>query len=234
MPYFLSKHTVSAQSAARKVPIYLSRPTVPDKRPVIMVIHEFWGLTDHVRGVADRYASLGYIAAAPDLFGGVVAKDRNEAAKLSKSVSTELSSQLLTSALDFLTSRDFVNQTRIGIHGFCFGGTHAFNFACESKRLAAATIFYASILPPKEKLSGIKAPMLIVYGDKDQIVKIDQVKELQTTMKKLKKNVQFEIYPGAQHAFFNETAPNYNEAAAASAWEKAVAFFGAHLPVPKV
>jgi carboxymethylenebutenolidase len=234
MPYFLSKHTVQAESKARRVPIYLARPTVSDKRPAIMVLHEFWGLTNQIRDIANKYASLGYVAAAPDLYGGLVAKDRDEAVILSKSVTPELSSELLSSAFDFIASRDFVNRMKIGIHGFCFGGTHALNFTCESKSLAASAIFYASKLPPKEKLSKIKAPMLVVYGDQDQVLKIDEVKELEHILKKLKKNVRFEIYPGAGHAFFNEGAPNYNEKASKDSWEKATEFFRAYLPVPKV
>ena len=59
MPYFLSKHTVTAESKTRRVPIYLARPTIPDKRPAILVIHEYWGLTDQIKEIANRYASLG-------------------------------------------------------------------------------------------------------------------------------------------------------------------------------
>ena len=234
LPYYLSKHTVSIESEGRKVPIYLSRPTIPDKRPVIIILHEWWGLNDHVRGIADRYASLGYVAAAPDLYGGVIAKDRAEAAKLAESVSTDLSTKILKSVLDYISIREFTNQSKIGLHGFCFGGTHAFNFVCESKKIAAAVIFYAGVLPPKEKLSNIVSPLLIVYGDKDHSVKPDQVHELETTLKKLKKNAQVELYPDASHAFANETGPNYNEAAAKKAWQETEKFFGTYLPLPKV
>ncbi|MHB2035535.1 MAG: dienelactone hydrolase family protein [Nitrososphaerales archaeon] len=234
MTYYLTKHTVSAESDGRKVQIYLSRPTVPDKRPVIIVVHEWWGLNDNIRSIADRYASLGYVALAPDLFGGVIPKDRVEAAKQAENVSLDFSAKIIKSVLDYATMRDFTNPSKIGMHGFCFGGTHAFNFICESKKIAAATIFYASVLPKPERLSNITSPLLIVYGDKDNAIKIDRVRELESTLKKLKKNTQFEIYAGAGHAFCNEANPNYNKEAAADAWEKTIKFFGTYMPVPKI
>jgi carboxymethylenebutenolidase len=216
------------------VPIYLSRPTISTKRPLMMVIHEWWGLTDHIRSIADRYANLGYVAAVPDLFGGVVAKDRNEAMVLSQKVTPEQSSQLLTSAVDYLTRKDSVLSNKVGIHGFCFGGSHTFNFICESKRITAAVIFYASVFPPKERMSNIACPMLIVYGDKDHAVKPDQLKELEATLKKMKKNVQVELYPDAGHAFANDTGQNYNAEAAKKAWEATEKFLGTYLPLPKI
>ncbi|HVB12385.1 MAG TPA: dienelactone hydrolase family protein [Nitrososphaerales archaeon] len=230
----MTKHTVSAESDGRTVQIYLSRPTVPDKRPVIIVVHEWWGLNDNIRSIADRYASLGYVALAPDLFGGVIPNDRVEAAKQAENVSPDISAKILKSVLDYATMRDFTNPSKIGMHGFCFGGTHAFNFICGSKKIAAATIFYASVLPKPEKLSNITAPLLIVYGDKDNAVKVDRVRELENTLKKLKKNVQFEIYAGAGHAFCNESNSNYNKEAATDAWEKTIKFFGTYIPVPKI
>jgi carboxymethylenebutenolidase len=233
LPYYLTKHTVSTESKGRKVPIYLSRPTVPDRRPVVVIVHEWWGLNDQIKGVADRYANLGYVAAAPDLFGGEAVKDMEEAKKRSGSMSVELSSQIINSVLDYLSIREFVNQSKIGVQGFCFGGTHTFNFACESKRIAATAIFYAGRIPPQEKLANIASPLFVVYGDKDQAVKPDQVRELEATLKKLGKNAQVELFPGAQHAFCNEKGPNYNKEAAESAWEKVTKFYATYLPLPK-
>ncbi len=234
MTYYLTKHTVSAESDGRTVQIYLSRPTVKDKRPVIILVHEWWGLNDNIRSIADSYASLGYVALAPDLFGGVIPKDRVEAAKQAENVSPDISAKILKSVLDSATMRDVTNPSKIGRHGFCCGGTHAFNFICESKKIAAAAIFYASVLPKPEKLSNITAPLLIVYGDKDNAIKIDRVRELELTLKKLKKSVQFEIYAGAGHAFCNESNLNYNKDAATDAWEKTIRFFVTYMPVPKI
>ena len=123
MPYYLTKHTVSTESGGNKVLIYLSRPTIPDKRPVIIIVHEWWGLNDNIRSIADRYANLGYVALAPDLFGGVLPKDRVEAAKMAENVSPDVSAKILKSVLDYVTIREFANPFKIGMHGFCFGGT---------------------------------------------------------------------------------------------------------------
>lgn len=108
------------------------------------------------------------------------------------------------------------------------------NYACDSKIFKASAICYPRALPPNEKLLGINAPMLIVYGDRDQVVKMEEMRELETRLKRLKKDVQFDIYPGAQHAFFNETGPNYGKTAAESAWKNTTSFLGVHLPVPKL
>lgn len=228
----MSKHTVRTESGGKNIAIYLSRPIVPNKRPAVIIVHEWWGLNDHVRGIADRYAKMGYVVAAPDLFGGVVAKDRNEAMALAQSVTPESSSKILSSTVEYLRRWDFVSS-KIGLQGFCFGGTHAFNFICESKKITAAVIFYASVLPPEEKLGDIACPVLLVYGDKDHAIKPDQLHDLEATMKELKKNVQLELYEGAGHAFANDTGQNYNAEAAKKAWAETDKFFGTYLPLPK-
>ena len=114
-----------------------------------------------------------------------------------------------------------------------FRGNHAFNFVCESKKIAAARFSMRAHFQNGKDVKHYGAAF-DVYGDKDKAIPIDLVRELESTLKKLKKNTQFEIYSGAGHAFCSETGPNYNEEAATDAWEKAIKFFGTYLPVPKV
>ena len=101
----------------------------------------------------------------PTLYGGVIAKDRAEAAKLAESVSTGLSTKILKSVLDYISIREFTNQSKIGLHGFCFGGTHAFNFVCESKKIVSSSYLLCQSPSSRRKLSNIVSPLLIVYGE---------------------------------------------------------------------
>ncbi|MGI0090637.1 MAG: dienelactone hydrolase family protein [Nitrososphaerales archaeon] len=231
--YNLSRHTIIVESTKR-IPVYLSRPTVPDKKPGLILLHEWWGLNQHIKDIADRFASLGYVIAAPSLYAGTVANDVEEARKLSASITKQLSAQMIQAVFDYMEMSEFVNHRRIGIVGYCFGGTHAFNYACESTdRISAAAIFYASKLQDETRLAKITAPSIIIYGDNDQTVNIEQVRELEATLKKLKKNAQVIIYPDAPHAFCNDTNPQrYRPEAAKDAWEKTVAFFEANLNSP--
>ncbi|MDG6908238.1 MAG: dienelactone hydrolase family protein [Nitrososphaerota archaeon] len=211
---------------------YLSRPEqTSEKRAGVIIIHEWVGLVPHIKDVADRYASQGYVALAPDIYRGKVANDPDTAMKLSSSVSTQASAEMIGQALDYLKRSDFTIQNKIGITGFCFGGTHAFNFACVAGNgIAAAVPYYATRLPSDELLSRISIPLLLIYGDEDRAVSKDQARKLESTLKTLGKNAELLLYPGCPHAFFNDQNPqNYRPAAARDAWQKTLAFFRTHL-----
>ncbi len=213
------------------LPAYLSRPEQASKRPGVIIIHEWLGLVPHIKDVADRYAAQGYVALAPDLYGGKVANDPDTAMKLSSSVSTQASAEMIGRALDYLKNSEYTIQDKIGITGFCFGGTHSFNFACVAEnRIAAAVPYYATRLPSDELLSKICVPLLMIYGDEDHSIKQDQARKLESTLKSLGKNAQLLLYPGCPHAFFNDQNPqNYRPAAAKDAWQKTLDFFRTHL-----
>ncbi len=223
---------ITIPTEGKQIPAYLSYQTDSSmtKRPGIIIIHEWWGLVPHIKDVAERYARKGYVALAPDLFNGVSATNSDKAMELSSSVSVDASAKTIKSALDHLRDSGLVGENRIGITGFCFGGTHAFNFVCESKDIAAGAIYYASRLPSNEKLRQITAPLLIIYGDQDRSVKPEQALELEEKLKKMGKDARLLSYPGCPHAFFNDQAPQtYRPEAARDAWEKTLAFFRAHL-----
>lgn len=211
---------------------YLSRPVNASKSsPGVIIIHEWWGLAPHIKDVADRYAAEGYVAFAPDLYGGKVATTPDFAMKLSASVTTQASAEIISEALDYLTKSNLSAPNKIGITGFCFGGTHSFNFACVAeKRIAAAAPYYATRLPSEDQLAKIAAPLLIIYGEEDRSINPDQARKLEATLKRLGKNVQPLLYPGCPHAFFNDqNRQSYRPEAARDAWQKTLAFFKANL-----
>jgi len=228
-----SKSTVVVDAGTQKVSAYLSRPVASGPRPAVIVVHEWWGLVPHIKDVADRYAALGYVALAPDLYGGKVASEPGEAMKLSSGVSLEASGKVLDGVLSYLSRSDFVRPERIGVTGFCFGGTHSLNFACTTGKIAAAAVYYATRIPSDDLLAKVTAPLLLVYGDQDGNVKPEQARQLEATLKRLGKDVRLLMYPGCPHAFFNDENPRaYRPEAAKDAWEKTTAFFGGHLMRP--
>ncbi len=223
---------ITFESEGRQIPAYLSHQAGngTGKRPGIIIIHEWWGLVPHIKDVADRYAREGYVALAPDLFNGVYATSSDKAMELSSSVSVDASEKMIGSSLDHLRGSGLVQDSKIVITGFCFGGTHAFNFVCGSKYVAAGAIYYASRLPNDEKLKRISTPLLLIYGDQDRSVKPEQARDLEEKLRRMGKDARLLSYPGCPHAFFNDQSPiSYRPEAARDAWEKTLAFFRAHL-----
>lgn len=231
MPESLHGSTVSYGKDG-KLSGYLSQPaSASNKTPAVIIIHEWWGLSPHIKDVADRYTKQGFVALAPDLFGGKVTTNPDVAMQLSSGTTTQSSAMIMGEALEYLKKSGFVASDKIGITGFCFGGTHAFNFACVAGgKIAAAAPYYATRLPSEEMLAKITAPLLIIYGEEDHSVKPDQARKLEATLKQMGKNVQLLLYPGCPHAFFNDQNPrSYRPEAAKDAWQKTIAFFKANL-----
>jgi carboxymethylenebutenolidase len=167
------------------------------------------------------------VTVAPDLYLGALPSNPEEARKLSSAVTTQSSKKLLDSVVIYLRALDI---SKIGITGFCFGGTHAFNFACESKDLSAAVIYYATRLPGEEMLQKISLPVLMIYGDQDQNVGPDDARKLENELKAMGKDAELLLYPGCPHAFFNEeNKQNYRPEAAKDSWEKTVRFFNSRM-----
>ena len=215
-------------SQEAKLPVYVSKPTeTKSGMPGVIIIHDWWGLGNYVRETADQFASSGYVAIAPDLYSGKYAKDPDEARELSSAIDPAVAKKLLDITDVYLRALDV---SRVGITGFCFGGTLAFQYLCDSREIKAAVIFYASNLPSDDRLKEITAPLLIIYGDKDRSVPLERVQQLEQTLKTLGKDARLLIYPDAPHAFFNnDSKQNYRSDAAKDAWEKTVEFFNERL-----
>lgn len=219
---------VVIDSQGVQLPAYVSKPgDVKNGGPGVMIIHDWWGLGSYVKAVADRLASAGYVAIAPDLYIGKFAANPDEARKLSSGVTPEVAKKLLDSTDTYLRALDIA---KIGITGFCFGGTLAFSYVCESKEIKAGVIYYATNLPAENLLRNITAPLMIIYGEDDHTVNPNQAKDLETKLKTMGKDARLVLYPGAPHAFFNdENKQNYRPDAAKDAWAKTLEFFNGRL-----
>jgi carboxymethylenebutenolidase len=205
---------------------YLSKPE-SGSGPGVIVIQEWWGLVGHIKSVADRFAGAGYVALAPDLYHGESTKSPDEAGKLMMALDIERTEKDLAGAVDYLAEQSSGDE--IGIVGFCMGGQLALFAASKNPRIGACVDFYGVHPNVKPDYSQMKAPVLGLFAEKDGFVSPDVVHELEQTLKKAGVGTDFHIYPGVDHAFFNDEREVYNLAAATDAWNRVQDFFGKHL-----
>lgn len=208
---------------------YLARPTGDESKPTVVVIQEWWGLNDHIKDVARRFAEAGYVALAPDLYHGVVVSEPNEARKLVMELDMAEAVKEIQQGITYLLDQEFVAGDQVGIVGFCMGGGLALQTGVASEDLGAIVAFYGSPLKP-DQAAEVKAPVLGLYGAADQGIPVDAVHTMGEALTAAGIENEINVYDGAQHAFFNDTrAESYNADAAADAWEKTLAWFGSHL-----
>ncbi|NDD62581.1 MAG: dienelactone hydrolase family protein [Acidobacteria bacterium] len=209
------------------VAAYEAAPRGDGPWPALILIHEWWGVTSHIKDVAGRYAREGFRVTAPDLYDGVTTSDAREASELMAGLSSEQGLARLTVVLKGLRARPEVSA--VGVTGFCMGGTFALRLACEQK-LEAAAPFYGDIPEDTGFIAGLTCPLLFIGGEKDAWITTAKMKRLETALRHYHREGEVRVYAGAEHAFFNDTRPEvYRASDAADAWEKVVAFMGKHL-----
>jgi carboxymethylenebutenolidase len=201
-----------------------------DPLPAIIVIHEWWGLNEGVRAMADRLAGLGYIVLAVDLFGGQTASTPDEARKLMANVveNREDASENIRQAYDFLET--IAGAPRIASLGWCFGGGWSLNTALMfPDQLNAAVIYYGQVTDDEEKLQSLSMPILGIFAEKDTAIPVASVRRFRTVLEDLEKEHEIEIFPDLGHAFANPTGSTYDAGAADKAWDMTVAFLERNL-----
>jgi carboxymethylenebutenolidase len=203
------------------------------KRPAIIVVQEWWGLNDHMKDVAKRYAQEGYLAIVPDLYsrlGNKVTTSPDEAGKLMGMLKQEDGLKDLQATVAYLQTVPEVDAARIGVTGFCMGGSYALMLPCVNSSIKAAVPFYGQVPNPDTPLQKLACPVLYIYGEDDGWITKADVQRLATALKKYNKAGEIKTYPGAPHAFFNDTRKDvYKPAAAKDAWARTLAFFKKHL-----
>jgi carboxymethylenebutenolidase len=208
---------------------YLAGAEEAEARPGLILVHEWWGLTDHIKGIADRFADEGFVVLAPDLYGGKVTRDAGEAGRLMQSLDQQQAMGTLAAAVDYLKQQGTVRENAIGVTGFCMGGSFALLLACHNKDIRASAPFYGDV-PPDEVLKDLNAPVLFIGAELDQWITTEKMERLRKAMQRYGKAGEVVIYPGVNHAFFNDTRPDvYNEEAAKDAWKRVVDFLTGNL-----
>ena len=198
---------VTFSSAGETVSGYLAAPAGPGAKPGIVLIHEWWGLNDWVKGKADSYAKQGYVAIAPDLYRGKVATDADTAHQLMRGMPEDRALRDLKAAVAYLKSRADVDPKRIGVVGWCMGGGWSLNLAVAQPTLQGAVIYYGHLMTEEATIKGLEVPLLGNFGGQDQGIPPDSVREFEKKAKAEGKSVDFKIYPGAGHAFASSADP---------------------------
>lgn len=211
---------------------YLAAPSGGDGPPVV-VIQEWWGLVPHITEVADRFAAEGFAALAPDLYHGSSApnSEPDEAGKLMMAMELDRAGKDLSGAVDELTRR--TGRDKVGVVGFCMGGGLALVLACQRPDAVAACVpFYGAIPWPEAQpdFSRLGAPVLSHVAEDDGWFGPDAAAAQHAAIEGAGKRSEYHVYPGTQHAFFNDTRPEVFDAEAADlAWRRTIAFLRAEL-----
>lgn len=219
----MTTETLNLETPNGRTTAHVALPADSDKNnAAVIVIQEWWGINDHVRDICSRYAKEGYTCVAPDLYRGKLTKDAEEASRLMHELATEDGMNTIKSAVEEVQRR--YEAGRIGITGFCMGGSFALRAACELDALAASAPFYGDI-PDEQTLAQLKVPTLFIAGARDQWINPEKVNGLKEAAHKHSLPVEVVTYD-ADHAFFNDTRPEvYDPEAAADAWQRVQNFF---------
>lgn len=201
-------------------------------RPAVIVVQEWWGLNDHIRDVARRFAQEGYFAVAPDLYsrqGHKVTHDPNVAGELMSKLDQGDGIEDLLSTIGWIKNQKEANPAHIGVIGFCMGGSYAMLLPCVTKDIKAAAPFYGEV-PLEEQLQNLNCPVFYAYGENDGWITRKEVDRLAADLKKLNKRGEVKIYPGCSHGFFNDTRKDvYAADAARDAWQNVLGLFKENL-----
>jgi carboxymethylenebutenolidase len=204
---------------------YVARPQTEVDAGVIL-IQEWWGINDHIRDIAGRYANEGYLCLAPDLYRGRVAADTAEASALMNALEIEDGLETIRRSVD--AAAETYGVKKFAINGYCMGGTFALRAACEIAELKAAAPFYGDI-PDERVLAKLKVPTLFIAGERDAWINPEKVNQLRLAAQKYNLPVEIVSYD-ADHAFFNDTRPEvHNAEAAADAWRRVLDLFRKHI-----
>lgn len=204
---------------------YVVKPEAGNGKAVV-IIQEWWGLNDHIKDIAGRYAAEGFIAIVPDLYRGKITKDPDEASKLMHELSLEDGLDTIAKAIS--AAGEAYGLSHFGLTGYCMGGTFALRGACELEGISAAAAFYGDI-PEEDVLKKLRVPTVFISGTRDAWINTEKVAGLEEITEKYELPLESVKYD-ADHAFFNDTRPEvYSAEASQDAWALVTGFFSDRL-----
>jgi len=213
--------TLNFETSGGSSSAYVAKPAANTKKCVI-VTQEYWGLNDHIKDIANRFADEGFIAVAPDLYRGRVAKDPAEAGQFMSELKTDDGLDTIKNAM--AAAHDKYGISHFSIIGFCMGGTYALRAACELEGISSAAAFYGDI-PEEDILKNLRTPTIFISATQDKWINAEKVAMLEDAVERFELPVTSVKYD-ADHAFFNDTRPEvYDKTAAEDAWALVVGMF---------
>jgi carboxymethylenebutenolidase len=231
------------QVAGVGVPVYEARPATGKDHPIVVVISEIWGVHEYIKDTTRRFAKAGYYAVAPELFareGGVGHMTNvQEILKIVLAQKREQTLGDIKATADWAKTRPNVKADRIGVTGFCWGGSTTIQVAATNPDMKAAVAWYGPPARPYQGASGpvtgfdvakdIKIPFLGLFGETDKNPPPEDARKFGEMVRAHNPNVEIVVYPGAGHAFHADYRPSYNKAAADDGWNRCVGWFNKHL-----
>lgn len=196
--------------------------------PAVVVIHEWWGLNDHIKLYADRLAADGYTAIAVDLYGGKVATTADEAMATMKTVDDATARRTLTAAVTWTGAASGANTSKVGVIGWCFGGGWSLRTGLSHSDLDAVVVYYGRVPTEAGELSSLNAPLVGIFATNDQGIPVETIDGFEAALKEAGKDATIHRYD-AVHAFANPSNAHYDEEKAGDAWEKVQAFLAEQL-----
>jgi len=225
----------------QEVPVYRAQPEGKANPPVILVISEIFGVHEHIKDVARRFAKQGYMALAPDLFvrAGDAGKEPN-IADLMKNIVGKTPDAQVMSDLDTVVTwakQKGGDTERLGITGFCWGGRIVWLYSAHNPKVKAGVAWYGRLVgepnanSPKNPIdiaANLKAPVLGLYGAKDTGIPLESVERMRAALEKGNSGSAFQVYPNSGHAFHADYRPSFNAADAKDGWRRALEWFRTH------
>jgi carboxymethylenebutenolidase len=225
-----------------EIPAYRAAPERGGPFPVVLVIHEIFGVHEHIKDVCRRFARLGYYAIAPDLFArqGDAAKEPDMAKIMTEIVAKTPDAEVasdLDATLRFAAASGVADVERSAVAGFCWGGRQAWLYAAHNPRLKAAVAWYGPLAypvspsqpnNPPDVVDGLKVPTLGLYGGQDKNIPLGQIEAMRAKLAAAGDASRIVVYPDAGHAFFADYRPSYVKADAEASWREATTWLKAH------
>ncbi len=221
---------ITIKSGDEEIKAFLVEPEGKGPFPAIVVIQEWWGLTDWIKDNAKRLAKQGYVTLAPDLYRGKVAEDMKTASELRKGMPHDRALRDLKAAVETLVAKDNVNKERLGSIGWCMGGGYSLQLALHDERIKACTMCYGPVVTDAGKLKPLKAAILGIFGEEDKGIKPADVQAFEVALKKADKDIEAIKEFKAGHGFMRPGGPGgknpvYREGEAKQAWQDIDKFF---------
>jgi carboxymethylenebutenolidase len=221
-----------------EIPAYRAQPDKGENFPIVLVIQEIFGVHEHIQDVVRRFAKLGYLAIAPELFirQGDVSKLSNidEIRPIVAKVPDAQVLSDLDATVDWAVKSAKGNADRLGITGFCWGGRITWLYSAHNIQVKAGVAWYGRVvgnvteLQPKHPIdiaAGLKVPVLGLYGGQDIGIPVETVEQIREKLKSSSSKSEIIVYPDAPHAFFADYRPSYRETEAKDGWQRLQAWF---------
>lgn len=200
--------------------------------PAVIMIHEWWGLNQNIKNMAEQLANEGYVVLAVDLYQGQVATESGQASQLASAVRDNPAAAIenLQAAVAYVSTLPNVNSSRIASLGWCFGGGQSLQLALNSQQpLAATIIYYGNLVTNQTELSVIDWPVLGIFGSEDQSIPVTTVMQFESALNANNIENEIHVYEGVGHAFANPSGDSYAAVETADAWQKTLNFLKKHV-----